>query len=121
MFFQDLPGELREDAVTSIVYEAGARIRDPVYGCAGVICHMQRQISQLQSQLASAHAEILTMRLQQANLLAMLTGSVETSQPFSPTGSATSQESDEQHKNNDLILSGEYPLELWDVSLWTHR
>ncbi|KAH0854505.1 hypothetical protein HID58_069187 [Brassica napus] len=32
---QELPESQRTDAVNSMVYEAGARIRDPIYGCAG--------------------------------------------------------------------------------------
>ncbi|KAG9158351.1 hypothetical protein Leryth_027309 [Lithospermum erythrorhizon] len=42
---KDLPESHREDSVNSLVYEANARIRDPVYGCAGAICHLQKQIS----------------------------------------------------------------------------
>ncbi|KAK6156408.1 hypothetical protein DH2020_010656 [Rehmannia glutinosa] len=32
---QELPEDQRADAVNSMVYEANARLRDPVYGCAG--------------------------------------------------------------------------------------
>ncbi|KAH9331248.1 hypothetical protein KI387_003356, partial [Taxus chinensis] len=32
---KDLPAERRADAVSSMVYEANARVQDPVYGCAG--------------------------------------------------------------------------------------
>ncbi|XP_030546189.1 LOB domain-containing protein 1 [Rhodamnia argentea] len=69
---QDLPESQRADAVSSMVYEAGARIRDPVYGCAGAICQLQKQVSELQAQLAKAQAEILTMQHQQTNLVALL-------------------------------------------------
>lgn len=69
---QDLPESQRADAVSSMVYEAGARIRDPVYGCAGAICQLQKQVSELQAQLAKAQAEILTMQHQQTNLVAFL-------------------------------------------------
>ena len=34
---QELPEEQRADAVSSMVYEAAARARDPVYGSAGAI------------------------------------------------------------------------------------
>uniref|UniRef100_A0A0D9ZTL9 LOB domain-containing protein n=1 Tax=Oryza glumipatula TaxID=40148 RepID=A0A0D9ZTL9_9ORYZ len=40
---RELPEEQRADAVSSMVYEANARIRDPVYGCAGAICQLQKQ------------------------------------------------------------------------------
>ena len=55
-----------------MVYEASARIRDPVYGCAGAICQLQKQVSDLQAQLAKTQAEIATMQCQQANLLALI-------------------------------------------------
>ncbi|MBA0558103.1 hypothetical protein Golax_012126 [Gossypium laxum] len=57
-----------------MVYEASARIRDPVYGCAGAICQLQKQINELQAQLAKAkaQAEVANMQLQQANLAAFL-------------------------------------------------
>lgn len=58
--------------MASMVYEAGARIRDPVYGCAGAICQLQKQVSDLQAQLAKAQAEVVNMQCQQANLAAML-------------------------------------------------
>ncbi|KAL6204746.1 hypothetical protein ACLB2K_022013 [Fragaria x ananassa] len=71
-FLQDLPESQRADAVSSMVYEASARIRDPVYGCAGAICHLQKQVSDLQAQLAKAQAEVVNMQCQQANLVALL-------------------------------------------------
>jgi len=55
-----------------MVYEASARIRDPVYGCAGAICHLQKQVNELQAQLAKSQAELVTMQLQQANLVALI-------------------------------------------------
>ncbi|KAA3455414.1 LOB domain-containing protein 1-like [Gossypium australe] len=73
-FLQELPESQRADAVSSMVYEASARIRDPVYGCAGAICQLQKQINELQAQLAKAkaQAEVANMQLQQANLAAFL-------------------------------------------------
>ncbi|KAK6125098.1 hypothetical protein DH2020_041162 [Rehmannia glutinosa] len=55
----------RADAVSSLVYEANARMRDPVYGCVGAISYLQNQVSQLQMQLAVAQAEILCIQMQQ--------------------------------------------------------
>lgn len=55
-----------------MVYEANARIRDPVYGCAGAICQLQKQVSELQAQLAKAQAEVVNMQCQQANLVALI-------------------------------------------------
>ncbi|KAG8050846.1 hypothetical protein GUJ93_ZPchr0009g1428 [Zizania palustris] len=56
---QEVAPAHRADAVSSLVYEASARVRDPVYGCVAAISSLQQQVSQLQMQLALAHAEIL--------------------------------------------------------------
>ncbi|KAK4399682.1 UNVERIFIED_CONTAM: LOB domain-containing protein 1 [Sesamum radiatum] len=69
---QELPEAQRADAVNSMVYEANARLRDPVYGCAGAICQLQYQISELQAELAKAQAEILNMQCQNANLFELI-------------------------------------------------
>ncbi|XP_021732541.1 LOB domain-containing protein 12-like [Chenopodium quinoa] len=61
---QELPMHQRADAVSSLVYEANARMRDPVYGCVGAISFLQNQVSQLQMQLAVAQAEILCIQMQ---------------------------------------------------------
>uniref|UniRef100_A0A7N0VEZ1 LOB domain-containing protein n=1 Tax=Kalanchoe fedtschenkoi TaxID=63787 RepID=A0A7N0VEZ1_KALFE len=59
---QDLPAQHRGDAVSSLVYEANARVRDPVYGCVGAISALQQQIHVLQAQLALTQAEVLHLR-----------------------------------------------------------
>ncbi|KAF7816513.1 LOB domain-containing protein 12-like [Senna tora] len=61
---QELPVQQRADAVSSLVYEANARMRDPVYGCVGAISYLQNQVSELQMQLAVAQAEILCIQMQ---------------------------------------------------------
>lgn len=63
-FSQELPVHQRADAVNSLVFEANARVRDPVYGCVGAISYLQNQVSQLQMQLAVAQAEILCIQMQ---------------------------------------------------------
>lgn len=63
--WKELPVNQRADAVSSLVYEANARMRDPVYGCVGAISYLQKQVSQLQMQLAVAEAEILCFQMQQ--------------------------------------------------------
>lgn len=55
-----------------MIYEASARIRDPVYGCAGAISQLQTQIIQLQAQLAESQAELISMQIQRANLMEQL-------------------------------------------------
>ncbi|KAI3965117.1 hypothetical protein MKX01_014048 [Papaver californicum] len=69
---QELPESQRVDAVSSMVYEANSRIRDPVYGCAGTICQLHKQVSDLQAQLAKSQAEIVNMQCQQAHLVGLL-------------------------------------------------
>ncbi|XP_039049308.1 LOB domain-containing protein 12-like [Hibiscus syriacus] len=68
---QELAVEMRADAVSSLVYEANARVRDPVYGCVGNISYLQNKISELQMQLALAHTEMLCVQMQQESVLAM--------------------------------------------------
>ena len=48
----------REDAVNSLAYEAEMRLRDPVYGCVGVISILQHQLRQLQMDLSFAKSEL---------------------------------------------------------------
>ncbi|GMH11428.1 hypothetical protein Nepgr_013269 [Nepenthes gracilis] len=48
----------REDAVNSLAYEAEMRLRDPVYGCVGVISLLQHQLRQLQIDLSCAKSEL---------------------------------------------------------------
>ncbi|XP_062209212.1 LOB domain-containing protein 1 [Phragmites australis] len=69
---QDLPESSRADAVSSMVYEAEARLRDPVYGCAGAVCRLQKQANDLKVQLARAQADLLNAQAQHANLLALV-------------------------------------------------
>ncbi|KAL8249572.1 hypothetical protein R6Q59_006440 [Mikania micrantha] len=55
----DVPPFQREDAVSSLAFEAEARIRDPVYGCAGVIAFLQRQVDRLQKELEAANSDLV--------------------------------------------------------------
>lgn len=64
---QELPVHHRGDAVSSMVYEANARVRDPVYGCVGAISSLQQQIDALQTQLALAQAEVVHLRVRQTS------------------------------------------------------
>ncbi|TYI26479.1 hypothetical protein E1A91_A05G114900v1 [Gossypium mustelinum] len=62
---QELPEDQRGDAASSMVYEANARVRDPVYGCVGAISYLQNQVSQLQMQLTVAQTELLRIKMHQ--------------------------------------------------------
>ncbi|KAL4292107.1 hypothetical protein GQ457_14G003680 [Hibiscus cannabinus] len=50
----------REDAVNSLAYEADARLRDPVYGCVGLISILQKKLRQMQHDLHNAKKELAT-------------------------------------------------------------
>ncbi|XP_038982915.1 LOB domain-containing protein 12-like [Phoenix dactylifera] len=62
--YADIPANFREDAVISMVYEANARLRDPVYGCVASIAAFQIQNSQLQRELTNALAENIALKSQ---------------------------------------------------------
>ncbi|KAJ9684537.1 hypothetical protein PVL29_016819 [Vitis rotundifolia] len=65
---QELPESMRADAVSSMVYEAKARIRDPVYGCAGAINQLQKELRDLQTELAATQADLAIIQCQQQQL-----------------------------------------------------
>ncbi|KAG9141792.1 hypothetical protein Leryth_027600 [Lithospermum erythrorhizon] len=54
----ELQPHQREDAVNSLAYEADMRLRDPVYGCVGIISLLQHQLRQLQMDLSCAKSEL---------------------------------------------------------------
>jgi len=80
---QELPEHQRGDAVSSMVYEANARVRDPVYGCVGAISSLQQQIDVLQTQLAVAQAEAVHLRVRQSASLYTPTSPTNTASPSS--------------------------------------
>lgn len=125
--FQDLPESQRADAVNSMVYEANARLRDPVYGCAGAIFSLQKKISELQSQLAKSQAELLNMQCQQGDLIALICMNMRSS--AAPNTTQQSKEAvapvlqQQQYLNNidtSCFLDENCLGTVWDwESLWT--
>ncbi|KAL4578675.1 hypothetical protein LXL04_014804 [Taraxacum kok-saghyz] len=114
-FIQELPESQRADAVSSMVYEANARIRDPVYGSAGAIFQLQNQVNELQAQLAKAQAEVFNIQSQHAALFCIETGrSFQTSSQQSFDGFITS--SDESFESSDPSLYIDQDS-LWDT-IW---
>ncbi|KAI3449922.1 hypothetical protein Pfo_006587 [Paulownia fortunei] len=95
---QELPEHQRGDAVSSMVYEANARVRDPVYGCVGAISSLQQQIDVLQTQLALAQAEVVHMRMRQ---FSSITNSPENASPSSRGRQSYQAKS---HFNMDMVV-----------------
>ncbi|TMW87017.1 hypothetical protein EJD97_020537 [Solanum chilense] len=56
----ELNAAQREDAVNSLAYEAEYRLRDPVYGCVGLISLLQQKLRQVQDDLLNARKELST-------------------------------------------------------------
>nr|XP_027104205.1 LOB domain-containing protein 3-like [Coffea arabica] len=59
VWYGEVPESLRAEVAISLVYEADARLRDPVYGCTAEISALQRQVESLQQLLNSAWDELL--------------------------------------------------------------
>uniref|UniRef100_A0A1D1XNT8 LOB domain-containing protein 1 n=1 Tax=Anthurium amnicola TaxID=1678845 RepID=A0A1D1XNT8_9ARAE len=120
-FLQELPESQRADAVSSMVYEANARIRDPVYGCAGAIFQLHEQVTELQAQLATAQAEHTSMKAQHSNLVAFLCMDMGQSQQQLPPNSTFDVLDDVGHPH--LLLQNDACPKLGDVeqlggSMW---
>ncbi|GJU98176.1 lateral organ boundaries-like protein [Tanacetum coccineum] len=75
----------REDVVSSLAYEAEARIRDPVNGCVGIISYLQRQIDRLQKDLDATNADLIQYS---SNGMAVLPR-MSSTQPVTPQQRAT--------------------------------
>lgn len=83
----------REDAVKSLAYEAEARLRDPVYGCVGLISHLQNKLKNLQNELNVAKKELATYVGPQIMLPTPMTAA--SSSYFSVTTSSVHQQRQE--------------------------
>ena len=59
MINQQLPHDLRAQAVDTLYYEAECRVEDPVYGCVGVIARLHEQIDEAECELANTRADIV--------------------------------------------------------------
>ncbi|KAI8029030.1 LOB domain-containing protein 13 [Camellia lanceoleosa] len=65
----EVPESLRADAANSLIYEANVRLRDPVYGCIGVISDLQQEVQSLQAELNVVRAEILKYKYRESNII----------------------------------------------------
>ncbi|KAG9453556.1 hypothetical protein H6P81_006460 [Aristolochia fimbriata] len=86
----EVPLELREDAVTTLAYEADARLRDPVYGCVADISLLQWKMVKLQEDLANARVRLARYVNPPIPSLPS-TSSVSVSLPSSPSSSSYGQ------------------------------
>ncbi|KAL2613861.1 hypothetical protein R1flu_025553 [Riccia fluitans] len=68
----EVPESQRADAASSLVYEANARIRDPVYGCMGAISALQQQAQSLQAELNAVRQEIMRYRCHENAMAAVM-------------------------------------------------
>ncbi|GKU87912.1 hypothetical protein SLEP1_g2239 [Rubroshorea leprosula] len=62
----------REDTVKALVYEATARLRDPVYGTTRTIFHLQKMAEELKTQLDSTRAKVFELQQQKDEILGVL-------------------------------------------------
>ncbi|KAK4789654.1 hypothetical protein SAY86_016958 [Trapa natans] len=79
----------REDAVQSLAYEAETRLRDPVYGCVGLISVLQQRLKHLQSELVNAKKELAAYIGPQA-MLPMIPASHHQQQQMGGVGPSSS-------------------------------
>lgn len=93
----ELNAAQRDDAVKSLAYEAEARLRDPVYGCVGLISILQHRLRQIQVELNNAKKELATYIGPQAL------------QAMPPTILAPSGMIPPQHPNNPYSSTTAYP------------
>ncbi|XP_027346544.1 LOB domain-containing protein 25-like [Abrus precatorius] len=53
-----VPEEARENIIKTLVYQAEARVRDPVHGCIALITEFENKLHQLQTDLEKAKKEL---------------------------------------------------------------
>jgi len=87
-----------------MVYEANARVRDPVYGCVGAISSLQQQIDVLQTQLAVAQAEAVHLRVRQTASLYS---------PTSPTNSGSPSQAKPIFDMDMVVDQNSYGDSMW--------
>lgn len=98
----------RADAANSLVYEANARIRDPVYGCMGVISTLQQQAQNLQAELNAVRSEIMRYRCHENAMAAAMAVGYPTIQ-VSDRGAASSAISSQTSESADFAVVSPRP------------
>ncbi|CAM8906438.1 unnamed protein product [Rhodiola kirilowii] len=62
---EQVPIHLRGQAADSMIFEAETRMKDPVYGSAGIISQLQQQIAHVQGEIMKIKGEIARHNAQQ--------------------------------------------------------
>ncbi|KAB2044548.1 hypothetical protein ES319_D01G098700v1 [Gossypium barbadense] len=117
---QELPEHQRHDAVSSMVYEANARVRDPVYGCVGAISSLQRQIDSLQNQLALAQAEVVQMRMRQFGSTSSNPGTNSADENIASVADAPSKFMPSHHQSKSFFCVDMVDQPNMAESLWSY-
>ncbi|KAI3822655.1 hypothetical protein L1987_10250 [Smallanthus sonchifolius] len=104
-----LPVHHRQHAVETILYEAQARLSDPVYGCVSVIIGLQQQIATLQIELAMVQNQLINNKLMVPNALQ---GSLQQPEPV--------HHHDLQPVYSSGPSSSNYNMNIYDSSLHNH-
>lgn len=106
----EIPSNQREDAVNSLFYEAEARLRDPVYGCVGLISILQHRLKQLQQDLETAKKDLAAYVGPQAMLPILQPHHPQPHfmslppQPQRPSSSSSASVLTQQHHHNLLPM-----------------
>ncbi|ESQ31170.1 hypothetical protein EUTSA_v10004535mg [Eutrema salsugineum] len=106
----ELAANHREDAVNSLFYEAEARLRDPVYGCVGLISILQHRLKQLQHDIENAKKELAAYVGPQAMLPILQPHQAQPHfmslppQPQRPSSSSSASVLTQQHHHNMLPM-----------------
>ncbi|GLJ33780.1 hypothetical protein SUGI_0679000 [Cryptomeria japonica] len=69
---QGLETKQRVDAVNSLVSEASARVNNPILGSVKVVNGLEKQIAELESELATKQEELVNMHSEYDKLLLLL-------------------------------------------------
>ncbi|KAJ4910597.1 LOB domain-containing protein 36 [Raphanus sativus] len=64
-YLNEIDPSQRQACVDSLIFEAEARIRDPVYGTVGIIHRLQRRLQHLQLSLKIARWELAKLKHEQ--------------------------------------------------------
>ncbi|KAJ1294313.1 hypothetical protein BS78_01G137000 [Paspalum vaginatum] len=125
---REIPVQHRGDAVSSLVYEANARVRDPVYGCVGAISSLQQQVEALQAQLALAQAEMVRLKMSNDYIVHRLRaarggggGSSYTGSPSSMSSPKTAEPEAHCKATPELLdMVVDQPASMDDAPFWSY-